>query len=259
MNDALSNKQVKRVVGDRAEYLVFTAFEKYPELGAAFAIRGSKAYHYEPSAPNMDYSGISSELGLDKDNIIIPFQEHTANVAEYNSEVREYISTDGLVTRERGVVLGTKVADCISLLFYDPVRHAIGNIHSGWRGTLQKIALNGVAEMAKKFGTNPTDLICVMCPSIRQDHFEVDTDVYEQFKGIFPQIIDEITIPKNSKYYIDTVRCNSWMLEQVGMRPDRIIDCGLCTVCHSGLINSFRGNQDNEKHYRNLALIWLKS
>ena len=259
VNDTLNNEQVKHVVGDRAEYLTFPVFEKYPELGAAFAIRGAKAYHYEPSTPGMDYSGIAGELGIDADSIIIPFQDHTDKVAEFDDEVRDFKSTDGLVTMKRGVALGTKVADCISLLFYDPVHHAIGNVHSGWRGTLQKIALNGVRKMVDEYNTNPADLICVLCPSIRQDHFEVDADVYEQFKDAFPQIINEVTIEKNNKYYIDSVRCNIWMLERVGLKSENIIDCGLCTVCHSDLINSYRGNKEGEKYFRNLALIWLKA
>ena len=258
MNKMLDNDNVKHVIGERADYLVFPALEKYPDLGAAFAIRGSKKYHYEPTSEDANYSGIAEELGIRADSIVIPFQEHTATVAEYDDAVRDFKDTDGLVTIKHDVTLCTKVADCISLLLYDPVHHAIGNIHSGWRGTVQKIALNGVRKMVEEYDTKPADLICVICPSIRQDHFEVESDVYDQFKDSFPQIINEITIQKEDKYYIDSVRCNTWMLERVGVKPENIIDCGLCTVCHSGLINSYRGNIKGEKHYRNLAMIWLK-
>lgn len=258
VNKMLDNDAVRHVVGKRAEYLVFPALEKYPELGVAFAIKGTDKYHYEPTSDDVDYSGIAAELNIDVKSIVIPYQEHTATVAEYDDEVRDFKDTDGLVTAKRGVTLCTKVADCISLLLYDPVHHAIGNIHSGWRGTVQKIALNGVRKMVEEFGTNPADLICVICPSIRQDHFEVEDDVYNQFKESFPQIIDDITIQQGDKYYIDSVRCNTWMLERIGVIAENIIDCGLCTVCHSDLINSYRGNIKEEKHYRNLAMIWLK-
>ena len=258
VNKMLDNDNTKHIVGERAEYLVFPALVKYPELGAAFAIKGAKKYHYEPTSDDVDYSGIAQELGIETDSIVIPHQEHTATVAEYDDEVRDFKDTDGLVMAKHGVTLCTKVADCISLLMYDPVHHAIGNIHSGWRGTVQKIALNGVRKMVEEYDTKPADLICVICPSIRQDHFEVGDDVYGQFKDNFPQIIDEVTIRKDEKYYIDSVRCNTWMLERAGVKAEKIIDCGLCTVCHSDLINSYRGNIKEEKHYRNLAMIWLK-
>lgn len=254
----LDNDFARCVVGVRAEYLVFPALEKYPELGAAFAIRGLNNYHYDPISKDANYAGIAAELGLDVDNLVLPHQEHTANVAEYDDEKRDFENTDGIITTKRGIALCTKVADCISLLLYDPVHHAIANIHSGWKGTLQKIALNGVRKMIEEYGTNPADLVCVICPSIRQDHFEVERDVYDEYAREFSQIIDEVTIYRGAKYDIDTVRCNTWMLQSAGVRPENIIDSNLCTVCHCDLINSFRGNKEGEKHWRNLALIWLK-
>ena len=54
------------------------------------------------------------------------------------------------------------------------------------------------------------------------------------------------------------MRCNTWLLEQLGVKVENIIDSELCTVCHSDLINSYRGNIDGEKQYRNLAMIWLR-
>ncbi len=254
----LDNGQVKYVVSKNAEYLVFPELEKYPELGAVFAIRGVSGYHYEPTSNEANYVGIAAEFGIERDNIVLPFQNHTANVEEYDDVVRDYKETDGLVTSKRNIALCTKVADCISLLIYDPVNHAIGNIHSGWRGTLQRIALNGVRKMVEEYNSRPSDLVCVICPSIRQDHFEVDQDVYGEFKNIFPQIINEIVVERGNKYYIDTVRCNTWMLQKAGVKKRNIIDSNICTVCHSDLINSYRGNKESEKAWRNLAMIWLK-
>lgn len=254
----LDTENAHYVAGERADYLLFPGLNKYPELGAAFAIRGAKGYHYESSAKDANYAGIVAELGIAETSLIMPVQKHTANVAEYEDDVREYADTDGLIASRRGVTLCTKVADCISLLFYDPVKHAIGNVHSGWKGTLQKIGAKGVRKMVESYGTNPADLMCVICPSIRQDHFEVDRDVYDLFCYAFSQIIDEATQRKGTKYHIDTVRCNTWMLEQAGLRPENIIDSGICSVCRADLINSFRGNAEGEKSYRNLAMIWLR-
>jgi YfiH family protein len=254
----IDNANVKYVSGARADYLMFPALEKYPELGAAFAVRGTKGYHYEPISEEANYAGIAAELGVPIDSLTMPFQSHTANVAECREDAKEYKDTDGLVTDLRNRVLCTKVADCISLLFYDPINHAIGNIHSGWRGTLQKIATNGLRKMIELYGTDASELVCVICPSIRQDHFEIDKDVHELFKEAYPQIINEITLQKGTKYHVDTVRCNTWLLEQEGVKTENIIDTGLCTVCHSDLINSFRGNIEGEKQFRNLAMIWLK-
>lgn len=55
---------------------------------------------------------------------------------------KDYRDVDGLITNVPGLILGTFYADCVPLLFVDPVHHAIGCSHSGWRGT--------VGEMGKR-------------------------------------------------------------------------------------------------------------
>ena len=46
---------------------------------------------------------------------------------------------DAMITRKRGVALVISTADCVPLLFYDPVTEAIGVAHAGWRGTARGI------------------------------------------------------------------------------------------------------------------------
>ena len=53
-------------------------------------------------------------------------------------------NTDGLITNLDNVALITKVADCQSILLYDYNKGVIGNIHSGWKGTLNKIINNAL-------------------------------------------------------------------------------------------------------------------
>ena len=54
---------------------------------------------------------------------------------------------DGLITNEPGVALTMNFADCTPLLFFDPVRKAIGLAHGGWRGTAGNIAGLTVEKM----------------------------------------------------------------------------------------------------------------
>ena len=49
---------------------------------------------------------------------------------------------DGLITDIPGVTLVATFADCVPLYFVDTKHHAIGLAHSGWRGTVDKIALS---------------------------------------------------------------------------------------------------------------------
>ncbi len=57
-------------------------------------------------------------------------------------------SVDGLVTDEPNLPLLIYAADCVPLYFYDPIHHAIGLSHAGWRGTVNGMAKATVEKNA---------------------------------------------------------------------------------------------------------------
>ena len=61
---------------------------------------------------------------------------------------------DGLLTDLKGVALEIHTADCQSVFLYDPVRNVIGNVHSGWKGTVQKIAPKAAQLMMDHYGSH---------------------------------------------------------------------------------------------------------
>lgn len=64
----------------------------------------------------------------------------------------------------------------------------IANVHSGWKGTIQRIIVQTINKMINEFGCNPKDIICCICPSIRKCHFEVEQDVKEEFQKQFREL-----------------------------------------------------------------------
>ena len=81
---------------------------------------------------------------------------------------------DGLVTADPEVVLGIYVADCCAIYLLDPVRRAIGLVHSGKKGTEQNIIGLAVQKLGIDFGSKPEDLIAVLSPCIRPPYYELD-------------------------------------------------------------------------------------
>ena len=100
--------------------------------------------------------------------------------------------------------------------------------------------------MVNKFNCKPENIICCICPSIRKCHFEVENDV----KEIFEKEFKDLKIEQNNdimekqkdkeKWNIDTVLINKILLEQEGLKQENIIDSGICSVCNSDLIHSYR-------------------
>ena len=130
---------------------------------------------------------------------------------------------------------------------YDPVKNVIANVHSGWKGTFQKIAINCVKKMIEDYGSNPKDIICCICPSIRKCHFEVEEDVKNMCENIFKytnQIDNFIEYAGKKdgkdKWMIDTIYINKIMLKDIGLLDENIIDSGICSVCNCDKIHSYR-------------------
>ena len=90
-----------------------------------------------------------------------------------------------MITNVPGVVLATYYADCVPLYFVDPVHHAIGLSHSGWRGTVGKIGKVTIEKMHQEFGSDPAELLTAIGPSICQDCYEVSEDVILEFQNAF--------------------------------------------------------------------------
>lgn len=254
----LSNENVVHIKNEKCEYLQFRKLLEYTDII-------NHAYGLKPANYNLGENGDNSVtismykelcdcVNADYNKLIRPNQTHTNNVntvkcAENNIllEPEKYKDVDGLVTNLHKVVLASTNADCILLLYFDPVKKVIGNVHSGWKGTFQKIAINGVKKMVEEFGSNPKDIICCICPSIRKCHFEVEKDVKEMCESIFKytnRINDFIEYvgkkDGKDKWKIDTVLINKILLQEAGLIEENIIDSGICSVCNSDKVHSYR-------------------
>lgn len=254
----LSNKNIIHVKKEKIEFLQFKKLLKYSDIiSHAYSVGLDKNFRTfkanreeltedEYSKNLNNYKLLCDEIDLNFKNILKANQNHTDNVEIINEKNNNKIDTDeksdGLITNKKNVILATTNADCILLLFFDPVKKVIANTHSGWKGTLQEISVKTINKMIKEYGSNPRDIIVCICPSIRKCHFEVDKDVYEMFYKQFNKLgnIDEFIKEENGKWYIDTVYINKKILKQVGILEENIEDSGICSVCNKEIIHSFR-------------------
>ena len=261
----LSNSNIIHIKKDGLEYIQFRKLLEYPNLQHAFTLKpldfgGFSSYEKNKEAITNNYNRICDSLGIDYKNICRPEQTHTDRIEKIEDGdegiyLEKYSNVDGLITDKKEKALVLAFADCTPLLFFDPVKNVIGNIHSGWRGTVQTIGKNAVEKMISCYGCNVSDIICCIGPTIRKCHFEVDTDVkdifYEKFKDEIE--IEKYITTKNDKYYIDTVEINKQILLNLGLKEENIIDSGICTVCNENKIHSYRAHK--EKSGRNITII----
>lgn len=263
-NINLSNNVVSHIKDNDNEYLQFKRLEKYKDiLTHAYSVGIDKNYRtfkanrealeirdYEKNVNN--YKELCKAIKLNSDNLIKANQAHTDNILcvdkfEKNEKIDTIEKSDGLITNTKGIVLATTNADCILLLFFDPVKKVIANVHSGWKGTLQRISEKTVSKMMENYGCEPKDIIVCICPSIRKCHFEVGKDVKELFFNEFKNLenINEFIINKENKWFIDTVLINKLILKKMGILEENIEDSNICSVCNKDMIHSYRAEGES--------------
>lgn len=122
--------------------------------------------------------------------------DRVAVVTSAGTTREELEGYDALVTDVPGVAIGARTADCIPVLMYDPVRRAVAAVHSGWKGTVLKIAAKALAVMASKYGTQPKDILAVIGPGIGPESFQVGPEVAEAFLAAgFPETWSRPSLP----------------------------------------------------------------
>ncbi len=207
-------------------------------------------------------SKIEQDFNFRFKNIKYPIQTHTNKVCVLTEQNinNDFNEVDGLITNLKNVALITQSADCQSILLYDPVNKVIGNIHSGWKGTLNKIIVNAINLMKSEYNCNPVNIEAYICPSIMNCCFEVDKDLVDSFKENFSDVDEFITLGDmkegKQKYYIDTIELNKKVLTDLGFKKENIFSSNICTKCYHDTFHSYR--YDGTSSGRNIALICLK-
>ena len=197
-----------------------------------------------------NYARVASFFGTDKTQFVCSDQTHTTNVRRVGKEdagygvtrPRPYKDVDGLVTDEPGIILSTFYADCVPLYFVDPVKRVIGLSHSGWRGTVHKMAIATVRKMQETFGCDPVDIRSVVGPSICQECYEVSEDVIDEFRANYKETDwDSLFYRKeNGKYQLDLWRANEINLLDAGVKAEHMAVTNVCTCCNHELLFSHR-------------------
>jgi YfiH family protein len=161
---------------------------------------------------------------------------------------------DGLVTDRIGPVLGAFAADCIPMVFADPVARVIGACHAGWRGTVGGVAANVVARMAE-LGAQPGDIRVALGPSIGPCCFEVGPEVIAEFRQVFGQLAG-LVVPGPQKEHIDLRVATVAVLERAGVRAEHVDANPPCTKHNPDRFFSYRRDgKDGGVHMGYIGLV----
>ena len=181
---------------------------------------------------------LAAHVGYDPDQLQVTKHVHGTAVWAVGEPLPEPPEFDGLVCDQPGPVLGAFAADCIPMLFADPVARVAGACHAGWRGTVGGVARNVVTRMGEK-GSRPADIRVALGPSIGPCCFEVGPEVVAEFRAAFGELRG-LVVAGPRKEHLDLRVATRALLEAAGVAPEHIDGRPPCTKCEPERFFSYR-------------------
>ncbi len=278
--EVLEGKEFGLSNGETLEYLSYPSLEEIEGVKHLFTTRVGGVSVGEFATLNFsftrgdkkehvleNYRRIGEVFGVEPTKFVATDQTHTTNIRVVTKQdagkgvviPRDYTDIDGLITKEKGLVLSCFFADCVPLYFVDPVKQVIGLAHSGWAGTVKQMGACMVERMQEAFGCNPSDLQTAIGPSICQSCYEISEEVAMRFQegfwkeehiksycreakeiGLHPTGELLIAGGQAGKYLLDLWLANYVVLRSAGIVLENIAMTDICTKCNPAYLFSHR-------------------
>lgn len=147
---------------------------------------------------------------------------------------------DALTTACRHIGLLITHADCQAAIIYDPIHHAIANVHAGWRGSVKNIYAEVVRQMACRYKSRPEDLIVGISPSLGPQDAE-----FIHFEKEIPKKYWKFQTRPN---YFDFWNISRSQLEEIGVLPHHIEIAEISTFSNPEDFFSYRREKISGRH-----------
>lgn len=204
-------------------------------------------------------AAVRAEIGIEQ--VVALHQVHGVVVHDADADPRDWSGdawigdeapgmaalpvADAVITRRDGIGLAVRVADCVPVLFADPVARLVGAAHAGRVGLLDGV-LAATVKALREAGAN--DLQAWIGPHICGDCYEVPEPMAQQAVGLLPATRATTSWGTPA---IDLGAGAQSQLEALGVRVHRLDPCTMT----SQQLFSHRG--DGPLSGRQLGLVWL--
>ncbi|KAM6448231.1 purine nucleoside phosphorylase LACC1 isoform 1-T2 [Liasis olivaceus] len=228
---------------------------------SSFNLFSSSKRRDPPAVVKENLRRLSSTVGFNQDTYHSIKVNHANDVWVMGKPQPD--SYDGIVTNQRGVTVAAPGADCIPVLFADPVQKVCGAAHSGWQGTLLGVSMAVVNAMVTEYGCNVKDILVVLGPSVGPCCFRLPQESAEEFYKIDPKCVRCFESPSP---YVDIRRATRVLLEAGGILPTNIQDDSITdsnqnlTLCTSCFPDKFYSHvRDGENFGTQIGFISIKN
>jgi polyphenol oxidase len=229
---------------------VIKYFEEFLNtVGAFSSTKECGNLSFKWTGPNVvkNRDNLFDSLGLDLNELVAVSQPHgnevliaDSSVSGRGSRSNDWIDGyDGLVAKNKNIILAVESADCVPVFAFDPEQEIIGIVHAGWQGVVGG-AVKSLIDKMKELGSKVKDIRVAVGPHIQSCCFEVKNDILERFN----QWPDSI-VKKEEKFYVDLSKIIVSQLTNLDVLRQYINIEQKCTCCDAVKFYSYR--RDKQK------------
>ncbi len=169
--------------------------------------------------------------------IVFLHQLHTdkgyivSDMSVVNFLTRDRRVGDYLVTNLVGLQIGVITADCLPIVFYDPVRKVAAIVHAGWRGSRKRIVEKVLHAMRQEFGCFTKNILAYLGPCIKSCCYEVSSLFINYFSQF--SFAEKVFSFRDGKLYFSLPAFNYFFLQKLGIPANNIcMKYNVCTFCN---------------------------
>lgn len=191
---------------------------------------------------------LCAAMGADSRLCVTPLQIHGIHLVDIVSSDDDVVrvvasaqkeageGADGIVVARAGVSALLCYADCMPIVLVSP-KGDFAVLHSGWRGTIRHICIEGVRHLMRGSECSADQLNAYIGPYIHHECFEVSEELAQRFSNEF----GTSAVPEYR--HVDLGVCVRADLTSIGMDATRIADVDRCTACHPDDLFSYRATR----------------
>jgi polyphenol oxidase len=173
-------------------------------------------------------------------------QVHGTTVVDLDAAGRRD-PADAAMASGKGKVCVILTADCLPIVFTTDIGDRVAAAHAGWRG----LAAGVIEATVSALTTRPDRLLAWLGPAIGPRHFEVGSEVREEFVSADPESVAAFTPNARGRFMADLPGLARRRLERLGV--SRIYGGAECTFARPDLYYSYRRDGITG---RQATLIW---
>jgi polyphenol oxidase len=186
----------------------------------------------DPSAVAENRRRVAAAFGVAPDRLARLDQVHGAVVRVAGEDA---IGRDGdaWISDDPAWLLVVSAADCLPVLLVDRRRGAVAAAHAGWRGAAAGIARATVEALARRYGSDPADLVAWLGPAIQGPCYQVGPEVVAAVRAD-PAVPAATAWPDPTvagRWRLDVPAAVRAQLEAAGVPPAAISASATCTHC----------------------------